>query len=168
MTFIPTGNVQGDIYTNDWGARVEGSPFQAVSNQVSSPVIASSIGDIVWYDANRNGLKETDEPIIPNVSIHLTGMDAFGKLYDTTMNTSSTGYYLFDGLRQGTYTVTATPLSQFPIQTYDYTSGTLDNIATVTLGKSDKNPLLDFGYISPISMGDTVWEDTNGNGVQDA
>jgi hypothetical protein len=38
----------------------------------------------------------------------------------------------------------------------------------VTLESGQNNPTIDAGYYKPASLGDYVWDDTNGNGRQDA
>ena len=37
-----------------------------------------SIGNFVWEDRNGNGVQDAFEPGIPNVTVTLTGTDAFG------------------------------------------------------------------------------------------
>ena len=39
--------------------------------------------------------------------------------------------------------------------------------ATTTLESGDDDPTLDAGIYQPVSLGDYVWEDLNGNGIQD-
>ncbi|MBK8626042.1 MAG: hypothetical protein IPN86_10900 [Saprospiraceae bacterium] len=37
----------------------------------------------------------------------------------------------------------------------------------MTLESGQNNPTIDAGYYRPASLGDYVWDDTNGNGRQD-
>ena len=80
-------------YTLDFGIR-------------TSVTGAGSIGDYVWNDLNKNGIQDAGEPPIANVSVTLTYPNA------TTIitTTNSNGYYIFNNLSSGTYTLTfATP-----------------------------------------------------------
>ncbi len=57
---------------------------------------------IIFVDANQNGIFDTDEPIIGNVTVSLYDED--GNLIAET-TTDSTGYYVFEDLNSGNYTV---------------------------------------------------------------
>jgi hypothetical protein len=96
-----------------------------------------------------------------------------------TQFTSSNGAYLFTGLAAGTYTVTvdtSSPALAGCIPTIPNAPGSNtandsnDNPATVVLPTDSSIDLtVDFGYIpAPVgSIGDLVWKDLNGNGIQD-
>ncbi|WP_334108284.1 SdrD B-like domain-containing protein [Methylobacillus sp.] len=58
----------------------------------------SSIAGHVYGDTNNNGIKEGGEAGIPNVTVRLTGTDAYGNPVDVTVQTDSSGRYLFDNL----------------------------------------------------------------------
>lgn len=61
------------------------------------------VGDQVWLDSNKNGLRDADEPSINGVTIQL--MENGEAAYTTTSN--EWGYYEFANVYPGTYTIQA-------------------------------------------------------------
>jgi len=153
-----------------------------------------SIGDFIWLDKNGNGIQDLDEPGIADVVVRLYtvsgGVDTF--LAQTTTNAS--GGYLFSDLHPGNYRVEvvmpAETLVPGTIQRFTLKGATLANNSTGSavdnVGKTDviaatgleADGVTDrFSYLyadagiaydSNISIGDRVWLDRNGNGIQDA
>ncbi len=62
----------------------------------------ASIGDKVWFDVNENGVQDTGEVGVANVTVNL--LNAAGTQVGTT-TTDTSGNYLFSSLRPGTYSV---------------------------------------------------------------
>ncbi len=144
---------------------------------------AVSLGDLVWLDANRNGLQDAGEKGIAGVVLTLTGPDGkpvtdlSGAEVEPTA-TDSTGKYLFTNLPTlpagQHYTVTVTPpsgyLSTLPTIGADRSvdSSTGSAASTDLVNHGDKDLTLDFGFVRPtVTVGDFVWVDTNRNGLQD-
>jgi uncharacterized surface anchored protein len=139
-----------------------------------------SLGDTVWYDSNRNGVQDSGEAGVAGVRVTL--LDASGNpVAGATATTDASGHYQFSNLKPGAYSV------QFDQATlpanYVFTAqgqgadNTMDSDADIGSGKSaqvtlnsgDSNQHLDAGIvIKQATVGDRVWEDSNGNGVQDA
>ena len=139
------------------------------NNFVDSPLLAG-LGDTVWFDHNANGVQDTGENGIPNVSVNLISN---GSVIDTAL-TDGNGFYEFTGIVAGTYTVEVDPASFTTAleQTHDFddpvtTNPVTANSATVSLTPGETNNDVDFGYRPLGSIGDTVWNDINANGVQD-
>jgi protocatechuate 3,4-dioxygenase beta subunit len=153
---------------------------------------SGQIGDFVWYDANRNGCQDANEPGIPNVKVDLYSgaCNSAGTFVATTL-TDNTGHYLFSGLCPGDYQVAITTpagytattpnvgckdTSQPPLPPYtaDRDSKCACGVASpcitcVTL--TTANPVnlnVDCGYVCNGQIGDFVWNDLNANGCQDA
>ncbi len=148
------------------------------------------IGDRIWLDENSNGIQEAGEAGIPSVVVYLygSGPDSLAGTADDvllqTVLTDSNGNYLFKGLSPGTpYQVvvdsTTLPAGLAANPTYDL-DGILDNTTSIITPISDEGVFtLDFGYnwssttavlnnTGVGSIGDRVWVDTNGNGIQES
>ena len=61
-----------------------------------------SLGNLVWSDANTDGIRDAGEMPIPGVIVNL--LDSLGSFVGTSV-TDAGGYYLFNNLTSGTYTV---------------------------------------------------------------
>lgn len=75
-----------------------------------------AIGDFVWIDANRNGIQDEGEDVLPGVKVELL---QDGKVIKTT-TTDEDGLYVFDDLLAGTYQVKFT-LTDEQAQRYEFT-----------------------------------------------
>ena len=137
-----------------------------------------SLGDTVWLDRNGDGIVDRPsgspsfEPGFPNVTVTLdwAGLDGILGTADDhswTTTTDATGAYLFEHLPAGDFRITLTKLPTGLTVTADPDGGTADE-ADVTLAAQQSKLDQDFGYLGGPSVGDTVYIDVNGNGVQDA
>jgi len=129
-----------------------------------------SIGDTIWFDADNDGIQDPDETGIPGVSVTITGdFDNDGQLDDTmTVTTGANGKYIFPNLPAGEYNITVDPLT-LPggMNPTDDPDGTLDNTTHLNLNADEINLDQDFGYTGAGSIGDTIWQDFNRNGIQE-
>ena len=66
------------------------------------PPALASIGDLVFFDANNNGIQDPQDFGLPNVVVNL--LDGGGNFLATT-TTNASGNYLFTGLAAGSYIV---------------------------------------------------------------
>ena len=148
----------------------------------------ASIGDYIWLDLNMDGVQDANEEGIANVVVTLTppaGVDlGNGPGVAITTTTDTEGGYLFPDLPPFTsadpsegYVVSVDPadpaLAPFD-QTYDEgvlpgSLGTLDNSSEpIQLDPNEFHETADFGYAPAAgTIGDTIWIDTNGDGIQD-
>src|SRR5262249_26778642 len=96
-------------------------------------------------------------------------LDSLGNVMATT-TTSGDGNYTFAFLLGGTYSVrvVAGTLPPGLSPTYDLDGTGTPHIATFTLNAATARTDVDFGYGGTGSVGDRVWNDTNGTGIQDA
>ena len=121
----------------------------------------------VWQDNNANGTQDAGEPALSGVTVTLTNGN--GDVVGTTV-TDANGYYEFTGLVEDSYTATVdnSTLPAGSVPTYDLDGVATPDVATTTVGAGESKGQVDFGYRGSSALGDTVWQDTNGNGVQDA
>lgn len=82
---------------------------QAVNGQNNNfgELSPAGLSGFVYVDANKNGVKDAGETGISGVTITLTGADDVGPVNVTAL-TDSTGFYRFQNLRPGNYTITET------------------------------------------------------------
>ncbi|OXM64675.1 SdrD B-like domain-containing protein, partial [Amycolatopsis vastitatis] len=138
------------------------------------------LGDFVWADLNRNGLQDQGEPGVPDVPVVLK--DGNGKQLAGT-STGPDGKYSFDNLPDGSYQVCfdrsklTGKYAGWQWTKPDAGDDGTDSDAglatgctpVVTLGVGKREDLtLDAGLVEPRNrIGDFVWLDRNGNGLQD-
>ena len=133
----------------------------------------AAIGDLVWSDADRDGIQDPGEPGIGGVLLEL--LDESGNPLGPTATTTAAGWYLFAGLSAGTYRVRLAE-SNFapggPLEGYTLTSGPhAQPSPTPPIALVPDEPYLraDFGlYRAGLgTIGDTVWFDADNDGLQD-
>ena len=126
-----------------------------------------SIGDRVWIDGDGDGAQDLLETGINGVTVNL--LDGGGNVIASAV-TAGDGLYQFQNLVAGTYSVqvVTSTLPAGLTQTYDLDGLATPNKATVALAANQSNFAVDFGYRGTASVGDRVWNDTDGDGVQDA
>ncbi len=141
----------------------------------------AAVGNYVWFDENGNGLQ--DEPAANGLNGVLVKLfDGSGHLIATTTTANDVngnpGYYLFDTLIAGNYFLQFVPPSDFeltsrgPTGLPDPEDSDPDPVTGLTevfyLAPGYYDPTWDAGIrlpIGPLSLGDRVWIDTNGNGL---
>ncbi|MEE4247334.1 MAG: SdrD B-like domain-containing protein, partial [Kangiellaceae bacterium] len=134
----------------------DGSDFQVPN---------SSIGDTVFNDLNGNGLRDSGEPGISGVILFDdANMNLVRDPGEFFGQTDGNGNYGIDGLIAGSYNVRV-DLSSLPPDAV-FTAGT--NPLPVTLAESEDFANADYGFqVQNSSVGGFVWNDLNGDGVQD-
>ena len=139
-----------------------------------------SVGDYVWYDADRDGVQDEGELPVAGVVVNL--YDASGALVGTT-TTDASGFYSFNNLLGGAeYSVEFVKPANTVFTEANAGDDALDSDADVVTGKvtftapitgtnsltEPDLPTIDAGLIKLVSVGDYVWFDSNRDGVQDA
>ncbi len=131
-----------------------------------------SIGDFVWDDLDADGVQNAGEPGISAVDVELR--DGSGAVVGTTTSAAD-GSYSFTDLDPGDYTVTFTaPGGAAPTAAdaggNDLADSDIDpsGVVSVSIVTSENNSSIDAGFVTPASVGDFVWDDLNGDGVQDS
>jgi hypothetical protein len=128
----------------------------------------ASLGDYVWWDINGDGIQDSNEIPLSNVSIRLTwagpdgDISTAGDNIQLTTTTDDNGKYIFDNLPAGIYSVNVTN----PSSSMSLTTANQDHISVLNYGDSQLNS--DFGFDDEGTIGDTVFLDLNNNGYRDA
>ncbi|NTV03345.1 DUF11 domain-containing protein, partial [bacterium] len=132
----------------------------------------ASIGDRAWLDQDADGIQDAGEPGVPGVQVVL--FDGAGTSIDSTVS-DATGLYSFDSLVPGDYSLLFVLPPTFALSPQDVGAdsadsdpapGTLRTILT-TLDPNEHDTSWDIGLYQTASLGDRVWHDRDGDGLQD-
>jgi len=139
----------------------------------------AGLGDFVFEDINGNGIQDDGEAGVEGVLVKLQNPDGSPVIgadgNPTITTTAADGSYSFTGLNPGEYKVMFVAPDGFEFTAQNAGDDALDSDAnpsngmtqTVTLNSGDFDGTLDAGLIQPAGLGDFVFEDINGNGIQD-
>ena len=136
-------------------------------------VLAGRMAGRAFEDTNVNGAMDAGEAAMDGVKAELLGADG-AVLKETRVD--GEGRYAFERLRAGTYSVRFTLRSEMLFT--DYTGrqgdscvpvpdGSVGTTSAIALAMGEAREDLNVGGILPGRIGDTVWHDKNGNGLQD-
>jgi len=156
-----------------------------------------SLGNFVWKDLNNNGLRDAGEMGIPGVVVELyrdNGDGIFNPATDTlipaqpTSTTDASGNWSYTNLPPGNYFARVAPvnfqpggaiagcLSSEPTPGGNNGDSGINNpnpatngIVTGLIGLNGgtPNPVINFGFIPLMNLGNLVWKDNNNNGLRD-
>ncbi len=133
----------------------------------------ASIGDFVWTDLDADGVQDGGEPGLDGVTVNL--LDGLGATVSSTV-TAGGGAYSFPDLVPGDYILefvslpglTFSPADQGGDDTADSDANPLSGRAgIITLMSGDDVGTVDAGLFAGALIGDFVWEDIDGDGIQD-
>jgi SdrD B-like domain/Domain of unknown function DUF11 len=177
------------------GAFVGDKIIRTIDAGLKAPVEPRfAVGDKVWLDANHNGRQDIGESPVGNVSVTLLASGSTTPLSVTTTNPD--GFYIFDNLAKGSYTAKFATPAGYRLTTpnaagvaTDVNSDAIADGTTATfvldapsnpqaLNMTTQVPLgyvanyinatIDAGLYVPLAIGDVVWSDANGDGIQNA
>jgi arylsulfatase A-like enzyme/protocatechuate 3,4-dioxygenase beta subunit len=137
------------------------------------------IGDYVWEDVDDDGIQDSAESGVAGVAVSLYDCNAGRIAANTT--TDAGGRYVFDRLAAGFYRIQFAQPAGFKFSPFGRgTSRGLDSNADPatgytncqTLANAQSRPGIDAGLVptgtSTGMIGDYVWEDVDGDGIQDS
>ena len=133
-----------------------------------------SLGNFVWFDANKDGIQDADEVGVAGVTVTLDGQLDMDLVVDADGNpvkpvtTDTNGKYVFTNLLPSSYGVTFT----IPDGYYETVSKAGDDRAidsdgwqTWTVLKQGQDDMtIDLGLIADGTIGDTLFWDVDNNG----
>ncbi len=174
---------QGDDDTvdSDFDEATNRSPvIQLVSNEDNNTVDAGlyrtgSIGDFLFVDFSGDGIQDADEGGASEITVNL--LDEDGNVLATT-ETDETGAYSFDDLAPGTYIVeivlpegssigiSPKDAGDDDTQDSDFDQDTA-RTDPIELGSGEDNNDVDGGITPLRNIGDLLFNDLNGNGIQE-
>ncbi len=115
----------------------------------------AKISGYVYVDANKNGVKDSGEQVLSNVTIKLYDKDG---VILGTITTNSSGYYEFADLAPGIYTVEEIDPDMYRSTTSNYIN------LYLSAGQNSQNN--NFGDILSADICGLVYNDENGDGIK--
>ena len=114
----------------------------------------NSISGLAWLDANKNGIREEGEELIPQIPVILVNEE--GKTIASSM-TDEKGAYKFDNIQAGNYIVVFLyDMSNYDITAYGVGEATINNDA-VTMNVKINNELIPCGATNVISLTSNIY-----------
>ena len=145
-------------------------PFYSLSGNNTAPQISEIYG-LVWFDDNADGMVDPGENGITGVPVFL--FTCSGAFVQSTL-TDINGEYFFDNLPDGSYKVFFNKSGLPSNYSFSYFGAQgLDNNAasngfTLCFETDEDEYLINAGLTVLSTIGNFVWDDLNGNGIQDA
>ncbi|MBN8513232.1 SdrD B-like domain-containing protein [Accumulibacter sp.] len=137
---------------------------------------AASLGDHVWSDLDGDGQQDAGEPGVAGVTVELYACDANGQPTGSALASATTdgsGNYSFTGLKPGDYAVKFITPTGYTLTSANVGADGSDSDAGVgglsgcyNLESGETDNTVDAGLVPLASLGDRVWEDSNGDGQQ--
>lgn len=141
-----------------------------------------SIGDFVWFDFNSNGIQDIEEAGANDYIIRLfdvSGQQVMMTTTKTNVLTGQNGFYQFNNLKPGEYYIginvdfgTMVTIAQAGDENLDSNvdhSNGPGTTSTLKMRSGEQISNIDIGLLStPGSIGNLLWVDNNGNGIQDS
>ncbi len=172
--FVPSYDLDGGTLSPDggWGPGPLGESEDKLDVDFGYTG-SGSIGGTVWFDSDRDGMLDGAEYRLEGVTLTVTwlGLDGVPGGDDVvyTTATDGSGGFLISRLPGGIYTIdiddATVPAGMGA--TYDTDGVGTPGSTVVILGGGTVDPDEDFGYAGTGTLGDFVWLDRDGDGVQD-
>lgn len=128
---------------------------QCVSSCSFTLLNPARTGDLVWEDTNMNGQQNANEPGMPDITVTISGTDAYGFIVNQTTQTDTFGKYFFI-VQPGVYQLHfSKPAGYFPAPANLGSDDAIDSDASeltgmtnlFTLNEGEENLMKDAGFI---------------------
>ena len=162
----PDGSAPGDNITNTFNLPAGASNMtKDFGYKANTP---RTISGTIWEDENAEGTFEPTSEMNRFENVTLFLYNTSGDLMAIT-TTATDGTYSFVGIPDGTYTIEISDVGEM-LHGYWHTEGTDSELSPKVVAVSGGNIMdVDFGYYKEgASLGNFVWSDYNGDGIQDA
>jgi len=182
LTFIANTSTTGLPNNQDFNVATVSNPTDENGDSIDDVtdtepfrvLTPASLGDRVWVDTNGNGIQNSGEPNRSGVTVNLY---AAGDLVTpiATDTTDASGIYGFSNLFPGDYVVEFIKPSGFEFTALDQGANdavdsdanqTTGRTAAINLSEGENDLTWDAGIYELLDIGDLVWEDINGDGIQ--
>ena len=149
----------------------------------NSPTSVAAVGGLVWDDLNGDGVIDSGETMLQSMEVSL--LDEGGNVVETTTSASD-GSYFFSGILPDTYSITVvsgvtylfSPVVSGGNQMRSSTVVSGDNQIIqsgsdqgtsnpITLSGGEERDDMHAGMYKAVTIGNKVWNDLNGNGIQE-
>lgn len=150
LHFAAEGHRKNDVYHNDSSGLV----YDPVQDRIISlgvrdadpvRVIASSIAGVAWVDKNADGIRQSDEALLPQVKVHLY-RDGDTSTPFRTVTTDANGAYRFTQLHSSDYQVVF-DVAQLKSMGYRLTEQKAGNDSTI-----DSDAQVDTGEVDQLTL----------------
>ncbi|MFN7832568.1 MAG: SdrD B-like domain-containing protein, partial [Bacteroidota bacterium] len=158
-------------------ARDDFSNTTSCTFTVKVSYVGSLIGDRVWHDLDGDGVQGTGEPGIAGAPVTMTGVTTCtGSAVTYNTVTDASGNYLFTAVPPGRYKIRfTTPSGGYYLtnqdagfdELLDSDAGAANTTDEFNVYSGDTIMRFDAGFWLATKIGSLVWDDLNGNGMQD-
>jgi fimbrial isopeptide formation D2 family protein/uncharacterized repeat protein (TIGR01451 family) len=162
----------GNVSFNDVNSSVNVAAGDVGADYNFGEVIESVVSGYVYYDSDNDG-DRTGETGIEFVTVTLTGTDDLGNVINRSTQTDGSGFYEFANLRPSNgagYTITQSQPAQYQdgIDSIGTPGGVAGNdvFSSIVVNSDTSGTENNFGE-TLVDIGDFVWFDADGDGVQD-
>ena len=174
---LPTGYLIGKTTAGSPGGVVSSDEISSIAlsegeNGTENDFAAlspSSLTGNVYEDVNDDGVEQSNESGIADVSVTLTGTDDKGNPVNLSATTNSSGSYGFANLRPGNYTITESAPAGYldgkvPSGSLGGVTGT-HQLSEIAIGVGEDANAYNFAELRPSNLSGVVYNDANDSGV---
>jgi len=176
------GTADGTLVPTDKIGSIALTSGQSGINYLFGDVKPVALSGLVYQDTNGNGVLDSGEPGIANVTLTLGGTNNLGHSISATATTAANGTYSFttdsngNALAPGTYQITETAPSGYVqvAANVGTVNGSVDGnptsavkITAIVLASNQSGINYDFGEVKGVGISGLVYQDSNGNGALD-
>ncbi len=110
----PVGHVLAGVHTSSYaiGSTLDELNWTAGFSGPCAAPPEAAIGDLVWLDANQNGIQDAGESGVAGITVHL--LDNAGQSVASTA-TNGNGRYTFTNLQPGDYSIKVDPPADYKV-----------------------------------------------------